>query len=124
MSNNELVAYSAEDSMSMVAMVLYNLLILGGDPIIAQIFLSCRTSRMTIIRVRRMLSETEVERLGRVKMVLPHPQDLVASTMTPVTTLTALAQSIAAGLWRTHIHTHITNIHEAGEGDGPEVPVS
>ena len=70
--------------MSMVATVLYNLLVPVEYPKAARMFLSCRTSRMTIMRVRRTLSETETERYGRVKLALPHPQDFDASTMIPV----------------------------------------
>ena len=61
MSNNELTAKRAQDSMSIVAMALYNLPSPDGDPGTANIFLPHRTSRMTIMRVRMMLSESEIE---------------------------------------------------------------
>jgi len=35
---------------------------------IARMFLLCRTSRMTIIKVRRTLSESEIEKYGIVGM--------------------------------------------------------
>ena len=61
MTNNALTAKRAEDSMSMVAIVLYNPLIPAEDPVAMRTFLPCRMSRMTIMRVRRMLSEREIE---------------------------------------------------------------
>ena len=66
MTNNELTAKRAEDSTSMVAIVLYNPLILPEDPVAARKFFPCRTSRTTIMRVRITLSESEIERYGRV----------------------------------------------------------
>ena len=54
----------AQDSMSVVETVLYNPVIPAADPVAARMFLPCRTSRTTIIRVRRTLSETEIERYG------------------------------------------------------------
>ena len=59
--NSELTAEGAEDSISMVAMALYDPLIPAGDPVAARMFLPYRTSRTTIIRVRRTLSESESE---------------------------------------------------------------
>jgi len=67
MTNTELTAKRADDSMSMVAMVLYSPLIPTGDPVAARTFLPCRTSRTTIMRVRRMLSDNEIEMYGRVE---------------------------------------------------------
>ena len=61
MTNNTLKAKRAEDSMSMVAMVLYNPLIPAGRPVTVRTFLPHRTSRMTIMRVRRTLSESEID---------------------------------------------------------------
>ena len=67
----EVTAKMAEDSMSMVAMVLYNPLIPAEDPVAARTFLPCRTSRMTIMRVRRTLSEPDNERYGRPNQMAP-----------------------------------------------------
>jgi len=64
MANNELTAKRAQDSMSMVAMVLYNPPIPAQDPVAARTDLPCRTSRRTIIRVRKTLSETGIEKYG------------------------------------------------------------
>ena len=61
MVNNELVAKRAQDSISMVAIVLYNVLIPARAPVAVRMFLLCRTSRRTIMRVRVTLSETEIE---------------------------------------------------------------
>jgi len=61
MTNNELTAKRADDSTSMVMVVLYNPLIPVGDPMAARILLPRRTRRTTIMRVRRMLSESEIE---------------------------------------------------------------
>ena len=65
MTNNELTAKRVEDSMSVVAMDLYNPLLPSGDPMAARAFLPRRTSRTTIITVRRMLSESVIENHGR-----------------------------------------------------------
>ena len=61
MYNTELTAKRAEDSMSMVAIDLYNPLIPVGDPVAARTFLPYRMSRTTIMRVRRMLTESAIE---------------------------------------------------------------
>ena len=105
----------------MVAMVLYNPPIPTRDPVTARMFLPCRMIRVTIMRVRRVLSETEIERCGRMKLTLPHPQEWEASTAMPVAISTTLAQSTAARLGRTRIHTHGGKVHEAGERGDPEV---
>ena len=79
-SNNAFTEKRAEDSMNMVAMILYNLLVSDGDPVAVRSVLPCRTSRVTIIRVRRMLSETEIDRCRRAKSTgiptrePPHPR--------------------------------------------------
>ena len=39
----------------------------------------------------------------------------------PSATLTTLAQSIAISSWRARMRTHRSEVHEAGEGDDPEV---
>ena len=41
-------------------------------------------------------------------------------SMIPIAVLTLLAQSVA-GVWRNQIRTKRSKIHEAGEGDDPEV---
>ena len=107
--------------MNIVAMIPYNPPIPARDPVAARTFLPYRTSRMTIMRVRRALSETVTERCGRMKLPLPHPQDLVASINIPVPTVMALTQGVAASLGRTRIHTHSSKVHEEWEGGDPEV---
>jgi len=72
-TNNELTAKRAHDSMSMVEIVLYNPPIPARDPVAVRIFLACRTSRMTIIEVRRTLSETEIERYVTPNLGSPVP---------------------------------------------------
>ena len=62
-TNNELTAYRAEDSMSMVTMTLYNPLI-PLFPVEVRTFLVWRMSRMTIMRVRRTLSDSAIEKYG------------------------------------------------------------
>ena len=66
MTTNELTAKRAEDSMSMVAMATYNPPNPAKDPVAARKFLPCRTSRTTIMKVSRTLSESEIEIYGRV----------------------------------------------------------
>ena len=60
MTNNELTAKIAQDSTSMVTTALYNPQI-PVIPRAVRVFLVCTVSRMTIMRVRRMLSESEIE---------------------------------------------------------------
>ena len=69
MTNNELTANRAQDSTSIVIMALYNPPIPPGVPRTARTALQCKTSRMTIMRVRRMLSETEIEKYGSPRLV-------------------------------------------------------
>jgi len=71
MTNNEVTVKRAQDSMSMVEIVLYNLPIPASGPVAVRTFLACRMSRMTIIRVRRTLSETEIERYATLDMESP-----------------------------------------------------
>jgi len=104
-------------------MVLYSPLIPAWDPVAVRTCLPYRTSRVTIMRVRVVLSETEIERCGRVKLTPPHPQEWVASTTIPIAVSMDLAQSITAGLWRDHVRTNSGKVHKAGEGGGPEIPV-
>ena len=80
-------------------MVLHNLLVPVGDPMTARTALSCRISRVTIMRVRRTLSDTEIERCGRMSLTLPHPQEWEASIAIAIAILMTLAQSTAARLW-------------------------
>ena len=67
MTNNKLIVMRAQDSTSMVIMVLYNPLIPPDIPKVVQTSLQCRRSRIMIIRVRRMLSATEIEKYGTPK---------------------------------------------------------
>ena len=73
-ASNELTAKRAEDSMSIVAIDLYNPVTPAENPIAARTFLTCRESRTTIMRVRRRLRESEIERCaGLVQtLVIPH----------------------------------------------------
>ena len=111
--------------MNMVAMALYNPLIPAAEPAATRTFLLCRMSRMTIIRVRRTLSETEIERYRRPKSRVvearepPHLLDWKTSVMIPVATLIMLAQSSLLG--RTLTRTHRGKVHETREGDDPGI---
>ena len=67
MNNNELAAYRAQDSMSMVIMALHNPPI-PVTPRAFRVFLAPRVSRMTIMSVRRMFSEVEIDRCGSPKV--------------------------------------------------------
>ena len=81
---------------------------------------------MTIIRVRRTLSEIETETNGMLKLkaippaVLPHLQAREMAIMKPDAALTTLARGIVNSLWRTRIRTHGGKEHERGESDDPE----
>ena len=76
MNNNEFIAYRAEDSMSIVTMALYDLPI-PVIPMAARTFLLCRTSRMTIMRVRKMLSVVEIKKYGSPKSTVKLAQMLL-----------------------------------------------
>jgi len=73
------------------------------------------------------LSEIETEKYGRLKRMVVTSQAVLSgcevryTNRIPVAILTMLAQSATASLWRTQIRTHRAEVHEAGEGDGPEV---
>lgn len=95
-TNNELTAKRAEDSMSMVATVLYNPLIPVGDPVAAQTFLIYRTSRTTIMRVRMTLSESETEMYTGNNWELVITNFCVQSHRIPVAILSTLALSVAS----------------------------
>ena len=126
-STNEFAAYSAQDSMSMVATAMYNPLIPDGEPVAARTFLLPRKSRRTIMRVRRTLSETATEIHGilylrrRMAQVLLTGCDIWKMTKIPIPILMSLAQSVTARLWRTQIRTNGCKVHEEGEGDDPKV---
>jgi len=113
--------------MSMVETALYSPLIPAADPVAARMFLPCRASRTTIIRVRRMLSETEIERYGTPNwenlgsMPLAHGCCRKYSITIPIPILIALAQSIAEGLWGGRMRTKRGKVQEAGKDDRPEV---
>ena len=65
MTNNELTANRAEDSMSMVATVLYNPPNPVADFVAARTFLLRMMSRTTIMKVSRILSERVTEWYAR-----------------------------------------------------------
>ena len=65
-------------------------------------FLLCRTSRPTIMRVRRTLNEIEIERYGMAKLkvtdfqiLVPGREDRRMNVMIPVAILSTLGQGIA-----------------------------
>jgi len=103
-TNIELTVKRAQDSINMVETVLCNLLIPARDPVAMRTFLACRMSRMTIIRVRRTLSETETERYAIPNPESPRretgpcPLDWKYSVTIPVPTLMGLVRNIATGM--------------------------
>ena len=92
--------------MSMVATATYNPLIPYGDPVAVRTLLLLRKSRRTITKVRRTLSETEIEIHGTLYLRRRMPQVLLTgcdiwwTTRIPVPKLEALAQNVTVGLWR------------------------
>ena len=64
--------------MSTVMMVLYNPLAPAGAPMAFRMFLLCRMSRDTIMSVRRMLSESEIEKYGTPKLMATELQMLLS----------------------------------------------
>ena len=69
-TNTEITEYMAQDSMNMVTMALHNPP-LPVPPMAVRTPLACRVSRMTIIRVRMMLSESEIEKYGTADQAKP-----------------------------------------------------
>ena len=112
----------------MVTMVLYITLIPDAPPVAAWMFLPCRMSKTTIMRVRRTLSETEITKYGKPKKVatgvwgLFHPQACPTSIMIPIAIGFPLAQSVAAGPWGIQMRTRRAKVHETREGNNPAVP--
>jgi len=79
MTNNELTAYNAEDSTSMVMMAFYSPPVPTRPLAGVRESLLCRASRMMIMRVRRTLSEIETEKYGMLKRIVIVSQGLVSS---------------------------------------------
>ena len=109
----------------MVTMALYSPATPAGAPMAVRMFLLCRTRRVTIIRVRRTLSETEIEKYGRPKLIAIEFQMLLFGcevwymNVIPIAVLTTLARNVATSSWRTRVRTHRGEVHEAGEGNDP-----
>jgi len=103
-TNVEVTVKRAQDSMNMVEIVLYNLLIPARVPVAVRTFLACRMSRMTIIRVRRTLSETEIERCTTPNLENPRTEKASSalywkhSVTIPIPTLIGLVRSIEVGV--------------------------
>ena len=104
----------------MVTMALHN----PPIPVIpraVRVFLACRTSRMTITRVRRTLSETEIERYATAGQKEPYTSGARWMSMVPTTILSTLALSATACSGRTRVPTYRAEVHKAGEGNDPEI---
>jgi hypothetical protein len=93
----------------------------------ARMFLLCRTSRMTIMRVRRTLSETEIEKYGRPKLMATEFQMLLFGLRGLVDEhdthryINDVSPERCRRFVENSIRTHRGKVHEAGEGDDPEV---
>ena len=99
MANDEFTAKRAQDSTSMVIMVLYSPLIPPGPPRVARTSLQCKTSRTMIMRVRRTLSETEIERDPREDQRLLVTHALVVQIVSiPI----AMSPTLALSVTRVH----------------------
>jgi len=112
----------------MVTVVLYHPPTPSGHPMATRMFLLCRASRPTIMRVRRTLSDIEIERYGIPKLKATEFQVLVPgrevremSVIIPIAMSTTLVQSVAAGSRRTWMRTHRGKVHEAGESNSPKL---
>ena len=69
-----------------------------------------------------MLSESEIVKYGREDhRVLVGSVDWYRNVI-PITASSTLALSITAGSWRIEMRTQGPEVHEAGEGDDPQVP--
>ena len=83
---------------------------------------------MTINRVRRTLSETEMERYGTPKLMAAEVQMLLCGreswymNTVPIARLIVSVQSVAGGLRRTRVRTQRGKEHEGREGDDPDIP--
>ena len=62
----------------MVMIVLYTPVVPAGESVAARMFLPCSKSRMTIMRVRKVLSEIEIEKYGRPKLMATVFQTLLS----------------------------------------------
>ena len=86
--------------MNIVTLALYNPP-LSVPPMTVRTFLAYRMSLMTIMRVRRTLSESEIEKYGIVAQLLPIDTEPGWSRhIIPITTLMTLALGVAARSWR------------------------
>jgi len=98
-----------------------------SDPMAAPTFLLCRMSRMAIMRVRRTLSEIEIERYGIAKskettlqILVPGLEVRWMSVMIPIATTMTLARKVTLNSSKTLMRTYRGSVHEAGEGDDPK----
>lgn len=61
-TNSDFMANGTQDLASVgTTIILYDSLVLSGDPAVGSVFLFCRAIRPMIMRVRRMLRESETE---------------------------------------------------------------
>ena len=90
-------------------------------PIAVRMLLVCKMSRVTIMRVRRMLSESEIEKYEIPNQALWVRFATQQTNVIPSAILSMLAQSTTPGPWRARMRTHGTKIHDAGEGEDAEV---
>lgn len=90
--------------MTMAWIAWYKPLVLAGAPMIFWMFALWRVSRAIIISVRRMLSETEMEKYGRPKLIAAEFQMLLSGcevwkmSAIPIAVSVMSAESIAVGL--------------------------
>ena len=96
-TNNELTALIAQDSMSMVTMALHNPPI-PVSPVEVRTFFVYTMRRVTIKRVRRASSESEIERYGIADHMLPVTSVFWWMSTMPIATFITLAHGIAADL--------------------------
>ena len=99
-TNTEFKAKRVQDSMNMVTMALHNPP-LPDSPMAVRTFLVCRMSRMTIVRVRMTLSDSEIEMYGMVDHSLPVGCEDWYMYMMPVARSVTSALSIVPSSWRT-----------------------
>ena len=83
-NSRKLIKKRAKDSMSMVTMALYNSPAPAATPIALRMFLLCRTSRVTIMVVRRRLSEEETAKYGAPKWTIALTFRRIESTGRPI----------------------------------------
>lgn len=127
-NSRKLTAYRVEDSTSIVMTAPYNRPAPAEAPMAFRMFRLCRMSRITIMNVRRTLSESETAKYEKSKSseiavllgIFSGSADWYMHQI-PVTALVTLAESIAVESRRIQVRTKRSEVHQAGDGNSPVI---